>query len=209
MKEGLSKSETRFLTLDWNDIKEAVISLADKITSSGINIQVIVGIFRGGWVPARMLADLLDVREVGGLEIKFYRGIEDRRERPIVTQPLTISVKDKNVLIVDDVADTGKSLQTAINALNLFGAKSVRTAVLYVKPWSMSEPDYYYGKTDKWIIFPWEVREVIEELVLAEYRVFPRTKEELQKVATEISQKTGLERNLVTRVLEIIAKQRG
>ncbi len=209
MKEGLSKSETRFLTLDWNDIKEAVITLADKITSSGANIQVIVGIFRGGWVPARMLADLLDVREVGGLEIKFYRGIEDRRERPIVTQPLTISVKDKNVLIVDDVADTGKSLQTAINALNLFGAKSVRTAVLYVKPWSMSEPDYYYGKTDKWIIFPWEVREVIEELVLAEYRVFPRTKEELQKAATEISQKTGLERNLVTRVLEIIAKQRG
>ncbi len=209
MKKGLSKSETRFLTLDWNDIKEAVITLADKITSSGANIQVIVGIFRGGWVPARMLADLLDVREVGGLEIKFYRGIEDRRERPIVTQPLTISVKDKNVLIVDDVADTGKSLQTAINALNLFGAKSVRTAVLYVKPWSMSEPDYYYGKTDKWIIFPWEVREVIEELVLAEYRVFPRTKEELQKAATEISQKTGLERNLVTRVLEIIAKQRG
>ncbi len=199
---------SKFLTLTWSEIEEATLGLAEKIASSGEFYHAVIGILRGGWVPARMLADLLDIKEVGGLEIKFYRGIEERGERPVVTQPPVIELKDKNVLVVDDVADTGKSLQTAVNTINLFGAKLVRTAVLYVKPWCMSEPDYYYGKTDRWIVFPWEYREVIEELLTAEYKVPLRLKEDIDRACDDLSGKLGLDKEYIRRILNIILKQK-
>lgn len=203
MSEADSQSE-RFLTLSWKDIEEASIAIAEKITYSGFSPQVIVGVLRGGWIPARILSDLLDVREVGALEIKFYKGIEERSERPVITQPLVCDVKDKNVLIVDDVADTGKSLQVALGAVSLYGPKQIKSASLYVKPWSVIVPDFYYAQTDKWIIFPWEKRETIQTLVEAEYRIISRTSIDSEKVSKELSQKIGLEQKEIKRILDII-----
>ncbi|WP_243666043.1 phosphoribosyltransferase [Vulcanisaeta sp. JCM 16159] len=69
------------------------------------------------------------------------------------------------MLVVDDVTDTGKTLAVARDILRFYGAREVRTATLYVKPWSKIKPDYYVGTTDKWILFPWEVGEVIRSQV--------------------------------------------
>ncbi|MGC9115649.1 MAG: phosphoribosyltransferase [Fervidicoccaceae archaeon] len=194
----------RFLTLSWKDIEEASITIAEKIGFSGFNPQVIVGVLRGGWIPARILSDLLDIKEVGALEIKFYRGIEERSERPVITQPLVRDVKDKNVLIVDDVADTGKSLQVALGAVSLYGPKQIKSVSLYVKPWSVIVPDFYYAQTDKWIIFPWEKRETVQTLVEAEYRILSRTSIDGEKASKELSQKTGLEQGEIKRILNLI-----
>jgi hypoxanthine phosphoribosyltransferase len=194
----------KFLTLDWHDIKEILMKLAQDIVKKGYTPQAVVGIMRGGWIPARILSDLLDVHDIGAIEIKFYRGIEERGERPVVTQPLLLDVRDKNVLIVDDVVDTGKSLQVAINAISLQGPKGIRSASLYTKPWSLIKPDFCYGETDKWIIFPWEVREVIEEIVLAEYKTIPRATEALDQVSNDISEKTGLDKQTVIEVLRLM-----
>jgi len=202
-----SKSD-RFLTLSWNEIEEASLTIAEKIVSSGFTPQVIVGVLRGGWIPARMLSDLLDVKEVGALEIKFYRGIEERSERPVITQPLVCDVKDKNVLIVDDVADTGKSLQVALGAVSLYGPKLIKTASLYTKPWSVIVPDFYYAQTDKWIIFPWEMRETVQTLVEAEYRITSRTSVDVERISRDLSQKVGLDQEKIRRILNLIVGEK-
>lgn len=198
----------KFLTLEWTDIDEVMLKLAEQVMNSGIRFNVIVGVLRGGWIPARVLADLLNVSEIGALEVKFYKGIEERRERPVITQPLILDVRDKNVLVVDDVCDTGKSLQMAVNALSLHGPKTIRTAVIYTKPWSTIEPDFYYGRSSKWIIFPWETREVIDEIIHAEYKVYPRKLDDIEKIAKDISRKTGMSLEIVRKVISMIVTNR-
>lgn len=197
-------SDTRFLTVDWDFIYSSLFNIAENINRSGTNVQVIVGVLRGGWIPARILSDLLNVPDVGAMEIKFYKGIGDRGERPIVSQPLIFNVKDKEVLVIDDVADTGKSLQTAITLIGLLGAKSVHTATIFLKPWSTFKPDFHYAVTDKWIVFPWELREVIEEYIRANYKVLPRWPDDASKVVKDVSTKFGVTEDKAEKIVKLI-----
>jgi len=154
----------KFVAPSWNDIYDMSLKLAVKIDESGFKPQVIVGIARGGWVVARLLSDFLDVPRVASLRVEFYKSIYETERKPILSQPLSTNVNGLNVLLADDVADTGSSLILARDhALNA-GAKEVRIATLYYKPWSQIKPDYYVAKTDAWIIFPHEIRETIEKV---------------------------------------------
>ncbi len=67
------------------------------------------------------------------------------------------------VLIVDDVADTGRSLKLVYETLAK-QAKMVKTTTLYCKYWSAIKPDYFAEETDAWIIFPWELHETVKKL---------------------------------------------
>ncbi len=155
----------KFLAVSWREIEEGCLQIAERIREDGERIDLIVGVLRGGWVPARLLSDYLGVDRIGAVEVKFYRGIGDRMERPVITQPLVVDAHDKTVLVVDDVADTGKTLNIVTSFLSLYGPRKILTATIYVKPWSIIRPDYYAYETDAWIIFPWDRGETIEELV--------------------------------------------
>lgn len=155
----------KFQAVSWREVEEGCVLIAENILREGVEIDTIIGILRGGWVPAQLLSDYLGVRSVGTLEIKFYKSVGETSEKPVVTQPLIVGIRDKNVLLVDDVSDTGKTLNVAVNFLSLYGPRKVYTATLYFKPWSMYKPDYYAYETDAWIIFPWDKAETIEELV--------------------------------------------
>ena len=156
---------TRFEPVSWREVEEGCAEIAEKMRRDGIEVDVIVGILRGGWIPARLLSDYLGVSSMGALEIKFYRGVGETMEHPVVTQPLILDVRDKVVLVVDDVADTGKTLNVAVNFLSHYGPRKIITATLYLKPWSIHKPDYYARETDAWIIFPWDKAETVEELL--------------------------------------------
>ncbi|MEM4427867.1 MAG: phosphoribosyltransferase family protein, partial [Zestosphaera sp.] len=121
---------SEFLILTWKKKYEAVLELALDINKEGLEIDLIVGILRGGYIVARILSDILGTDNIGVVEVKFYRGIEERAERPIITQPLTADVRGKNILIVDDVVDSGRTLEIVTEQVRLRGARSVKTAVL-------------------------------------------------------------------------------
>jgi len=125
--------------------------------------DVIIGVLRGGYIIARILADVMGINNLGVVEVKFYRGIGERAEKPIITQPLTINVQDKKVLIVDDVVDSGRTLQIVTEQVRLRGAKELKSAAIYYKPRSIIKPDYFITETSKWILFPWELCEFINE----------------------------------------------
>lgn len=155
----------KFKPITWRDVENACVKIAEDLLHKGIRIDVIVGIMRGGWIPARLLSDYLGVDKMGALEVKFYKGIGETAEKPVVTQPLIIDIRDKSVLVVDDVADTGKTFNVAVNFLGHYGPRRILTASLYLKPWSMHRPDFYAEETDAWIIFPWDKAETLEELI--------------------------------------------
>lgn len=155
---------TEFEVLTWNRTYNALLALARKIIRSGFEPEVIVGVSRGGWVPARVLCDLLNAPILANIGIEFYTGIGQTKRRPKLTQPLSTVVLGKEVLLVDEVADTGRSLKLAEEEILKEEAKEVRTVTLYTKPWSTIQPDYQGKKTSSWIVFPWETKETIQSV---------------------------------------------
>lgn len=179
----------RFLRVRWRDVEEACLHIAESISSSGVDVDIVVGILRGGWVPARLLSDYLGVHAMGAIEVKFYQGIGRHGSMPVITQPLIVPVKNMNVLVVDDVADTGKTLSVVTSFIDHYGPRKIYTATLYVKPWSIVRPDYYYRETDAWIVFPWDIAETIEELTEKGYSL------------EELAEMLGDEEELLERML--------
>jgi hypothetical protein len=88
------------------------------------------------------------------IHIKFYKGVDLRREKPELLAD--VGELPEKVLIVDDVADTGETLEFVLKHVRQKGAKEVRVATIAYKPHSRVKPDYHVFETDKWIVFPWE-----------------------------------------------------
>ncbi|MDD1764431.1 MAG: phosphoribosyltransferase [Candidatus Methanomethyliaceae archaeon] len=153
------------LAVTWDDIQSSALTLANKISESGFYPEMIVGIARGGWVVARILSDLLDVRDLASVKIEFYKGVNDKERTPKITQPISESPKGKLVLIADDVADSGESLLLAKRHIEDQGARVTKIATIHLKPWSKVQPEYYVSLTDSWVMYPWEVRETVEHLI--------------------------------------------
>lgn len=139
-----------------------LIDLASSIEKEHYRPEMIIGVLKGGIIPARIMSDLLDIEEMGIIGVRFYKGVSLREAKPELTIPPTPNVRGKNVLVVDDVIETGRTLQLVIDELYRYGVREVKTLSLYVKKWSPILPDYYHSVTDKWIVFPWEIRETLK-----------------------------------------------
>jgi len=159
------QQDEQFEIPTWEQIYAMLLDLARKIRNDKFNPDIIVGVSRGGWTPARVLSDLLENPEIANVKAEFYLGVAETKKEPIITQSVSVNVKDKKVLVVDDVSDTGKSLQLVKTHLLEHGAKALKIATLYYKPWSITIPDYYEKTTSDWIIFPWERKEAFRKVI--------------------------------------------
>lgn len=153
----------KFMKVDWDEIEKYCIKLNKKIEKK-FKFDCIVAICRGGWIPARIISDLSDVKEVGNIRIESYDVIHKGNAR--ITQDVSIDIKNKNVLLVDDVADTGDSLMLAKKHLLEKSPNTLITATLHYKSKSKIKPDFFVKKVDgnTWIIYPWEKRETARKL---------------------------------------------
>ncbi len=149
----------------WSQIYEMLLDLADKIKESGFKPDIIVAVSRGGWLPARVLSDILDNPNLASVRVEFYQGIAEPRTEPNLTQKVSTEVADRKILIVDEVTDSGRSLKLVKEHLYDEDAKEVRVATIYRKPWSATRPDYCVKETRKWIVFPWELKESLRKKV--------------------------------------------
>jgi len=149
----------------WDEIYDMLLNLAEKIQKDKFHPDLIIGICRGGWPPARVMSDLLGNPKLVNISVEFYIDVAKTKSKPILTQPLSTSVEGKKILILDDVADTGKTLSLVKGHLFSRGAEEVKIATIYYKPWSIVVPDYYERKTKRWIVFPWERKETVRNLM--------------------------------------------
>jgi len=190
-------AELEFEIPTWEKIYELLLNLAQKIRRAKYRPEVIVGISRGGWPPARIMSDLLELSEMANVRTDFYLGPAETKGDPVLTQPVSMPVKGKRVLVVDDVADSGKSLALVKSHLKEEGATEVKIATIYYKPWSIVEPEWFERKTTRWIIFPWERKETVKK-VIRQYVERGKSIEEAKKKLVS----SGLDRKLIERFLE-------
>lgn len=141
--------------LTWWQVDRAIFALADELRKHFMP-DVIVGVARGGLIPAVRLSHILGNVELKVIDVKFYNEIEERMEKPIITIPLHGSIEGKKAVVVDDVSDTGRTLEVVVEEVKKAGASEVKVACLSMKPWTKVIPDFYVFRTDKWIVFPWE-----------------------------------------------------
>ena len=136
----------------------AARELATAIAADGFRPDAIIAIARGGLTLAGALGYALDVKMLGSLNVEFYTGVGSTLEAPVVLPPTLDqdSLKGKSILLVDDVADSGRTLALVLELLRAGGGE-VRTVCLYSKPSTVEEPYYVWRRTDKWINFPWSV----------------------------------------------------
>ena len=118
--------------------------------------DLILSIARGGLLIGGALGYAMGIKNVSVINVEFYTGINERLETPIMLPPTpdAVDLTGMKVLIADDVADTGKTLEL-VQEFCKETVKESRTAVIYEKPQSVIKSDYVWKYTDKWINFPW------------------------------------------------------
>ena len=146
--------------LTWTQIEDLAIRLADRLPAT---YDVMLVITRGGMVPACIISERLNLRNILVAAVMFYTGQEHTLEKPIFLQfPADPLLNERRVLIVDDVWDSGRTIM-AVRERVLDARGYPETAVLHYKPsrttFSDARPDFYVDETDAWIVYPWDVGE--------------------------------------------------
>ena len=141
--------------LSWELFGQAQEELAQQIADSDFSPEVLVAVARGGMLPGGALTYSLGVKLTDAINVEFYTDVNETLADPILLAPLldTDSIRGRRILVVDDVADSGRTLALVLKLLRGFGAE-VRSAVLYTKPRTVVQPDFSWRTTDKWIVFP-------------------------------------------------------
>jgi hypoxanthine phosphoribosyltransferase len=150
--------------LTWDGFGAATRAISRAIVADGFAPDVVVAIARGGLLPAGAIAYGLGAKNCGAINVEFYTGIGTVLDAPEVLPPeLDMNYLDgRRVLLVDDVADSGRTLELAVRLLREKGA-DVRSVTIYTKPTTIIEPDYSFKSTDLWIDFPWSARGTVVE----------------------------------------------
>lgn len=130
--------------------------LSRKIKSSGYKPDIVVAIGRGGYVPARIVCDFLSIMNLTGVAVQHW-GAAEKKEKAKIIAPLNMKIKNKNVLVIDDITDTGETMAIVVKYLKKQNPKNIKTGVLEHKTVSFFVPDFFAHKIVKWrwITYPW------------------------------------------------------
>jgi len=141
---------------------QGVRELAQQVADSGFEPDILLGIARGGLLPAAALAYALDCKNLFTISVEFYTGVGAHRDVPVMLPPFLDArdLDDAKVLVVDDVADTGKTLEL-VHQFCAGHVAQARTAVLYQKPQSLITADFAWRRTDRWVDFPWSAQQPV------------------------------------------------
>lgn len=142
----------------WSEVERLTRRLADRL--AGERFDAILGILRGGLVPACLLSQHLDLRPVLAISVASYDG-HTRSHARFFQFPTRRQVSGKRLLVVDDIWDSGRTAMAVRARLDAADARPV-IAVLHFKPeanqFPEQEPDHYAAQASAWIVYPWEIR---------------------------------------------------
>ena len=143
----------------WEEVVDWSTQLAEKIKESKYDPDIIIAIARGGLVPARIVADVLGVIDILSIKIEHWVETASHTPEAKVKYPFKVDLQGKKVLIIDDITDTGDSVELAKKYVKEnFGPKEVRTATMQIIEASAKiKPDYYAMviKDWYWFMYPW------------------------------------------------------
>jgi uncharacterized protein len=139
----------------------------DNLVKQGLLPQInpeeydaILAITRGGMIPACLVSEELNIRNVLTAAVMFYTDVEETLKEPVFLQfPSDPLLVGKRLLIVDDVWDSGKTAHSVRERVRRAGGQA-KVAVIHFKPnkshFPGDGPDFYAAETDAWIVYPWD-----------------------------------------------------
>lgn len=140
--------------ISWSEFGRSAEHLVSKIRAAEISYDLVIGIARGGIPAALLIANRLRIR-IDFVNIKSYIRAYSH-DKPKILSTLSEEVKNRWILVVDDIVDSGDTMRTILEWLRPQDPKKIETAALFVKPWSSITPNYFVRKVSEWIVFPWE-----------------------------------------------------
>jgi len=187
----LSSIKMKCKILAFDEVYQMVRKVAEQIKASGYNPDTIIGLARGGWLPARLLCDFLGITDLISLKVEHWIQTGKTKDDASIRYPLVADLSEKKVLVVDDITDTGKSLIKSVEYLKNLKPKEMRVACMQYIPSSAFKPDYYAEvvKVWTWFIYPWNWIEDTSTLII---RLFTTQKDKAWSLE-EVNK--GLEEN--------------
>ncbi|WP_137289783.1 phosphoribosyltransferase [Natronorubrum halophilum] len=152
----------------WEYIYGLCRDVRDEVRGDSFEPDVVVALARGGWFAGRCLCDFLGLDDLTSLKMEHYVGTAEKSGEPSVRYPMPEgSVEGKDVLIIDDIADTGGSIERAHEYVTDRDAGEVRTATLQLLGTSDYQPDYVGERLEEWtwIVYPWNFIEDMVDLI--------------------------------------------
>lgn len=154
-----------FSLFTWQDMDELTRQLAAEVRASGKHFDRIIAVANGGLTMARHFGDQIGNKKISLVQTAFYSGVGETHREPTLLQELVVDVTGENLLVFEDIVDTGATLEFLIPLLtDQYMAKSVTVAALVSKSWASMQPDFVALKQDTWIIYPYETQETIQAL---------------------------------------------
>ncbi|WP_445664686.1 phosphoribosyltransferase [Fodinibius sp. AD559] len=162
MKEDFT---ARIVSLD--EVYKTTHELAQNIMNSGISFDIVVAIARGGALPARLICDFLNINRLTSLQIKHYQEGAEKMEEAKIIDPVSGDIKKQNVLLIDDVNDSGETMKAAVDHVQSIEPSLLKTAVLHEKSHTIFNADFTAKKLKKWkwLIYQWAATEDILEFL--------------------------------------------
>jgi len=149
----------KYQNVSWHEIEVCVETVGRVIRAARFKPDCIVAILKGGLVPARLLSDFFGSIEIYPIRAKTYHGI--RKLERVRLEYFRYPISRKNVLLVDDIHDSGKTLQKVMQQLRRHHPHALYSTTLYYKRGADYLPDFQARTVpaDVWIVFPWERHE--------------------------------------------------
>jgi hypoxanthine phosphoribosyltransferase len=153
--------------ITWEEVYSLCRQLVRQLRTANCRIDVIVAIGRGGYVPGRLLSDMLGIHNLTYFKMEHYQGAYKQHEA-FVKYPLNADMNGRNVLLLDDVCDSGDTFAVGVEHIQQCGTvNEMRTAALHHKTVSKFIPDFYVEEVSewRWLIYPWAVNEDLSSLI--------------------------------------------
>jgi uncharacterized protein len=155
--------------VDWAETERWADTLAARLRAAGPLPETVVALTRGGWVPARLVADRLGLRRLVALRAQHWGVTATKSGRAELTEELSGPVAGQRVLVLDDITDTGESLELATRHVRERGAAEVRSATFLHISHSRFVPTFFAEEIARdawvWVVFPWNYWEDLDALV--------------------------------------------
>lgn len=149
------------IRLSWEEVENLLWEVFVSLRSSDYDPDVVIGVARGGLVPARILVDYLQNKYICTFQMGHWAEGKMLSEKPTIVFPLPeVDLSDKKVLVVDDVSDEGGTMEEVVRYLSE-KVGDIKTAVLVSKADSRFKTDYCpkVMKQWRWVLFPWSKHE--------------------------------------------------
>ncbi|TVP93351.1 MAG: phosphoribosyltransferase [Thioalkalivibrio sp.] len=143
------------------EVVEACDRVARALLDADVEVDTVVAIARGGFMPARFLCDFLDISRLLSIQIGHYEAGAQSAGEATVEHPLGGDVSGRRVLLVDDVNDSGDTLQAALAYLRDQSPAGLHSAVLHEKSNTRCRADFKAEvmREWRWVLYPWAVVE--------------------------------------------------